>query len=265
VADVSKDDPALERKLADDALRDSEARYRRLFETAQDGILILDAHSGLITDVNPFLIGLLDYAREEFIGKTLWDIGPFKQIQESKAAFRELQDKEYIRYENLPLETRSGRRVNVEFVSNVYGVNGKRVIQCNIRDITARKLAEAKLLEYERVVEGLEEMILVVDRQYRYVIANRAFLNFRGMSVEQVIGQSAAEVVGQEVFAIQVKEKMDECFLGKVVQYEMTYNFPNLGKRDLSVSYFPIEGPTGVDRIACVLRDITERRVSEEA
>jgi PAS domain S-box-containing protein len=88
------------------------------------------------------LIRLLDYPREDFLGKTLWDIGPFKQIQESKAAFRELQDKEYIRYENLPLETRSGRRVNVEFVSNVYGVNGKRVIQCNIRDITARKQAE---------------------------------------------------------------------------------------------------------------------------
>src|ERR1035438_734596 len=263
--DWMKDDLALERKRAEEALSASEARYRRLFETAQDGILILDAHSGLIMDVNPFLVNLLDYPREEFIGKTLWDIGPFKQIQESKAAFRELQDKQYIRYENLPLETKRGRRVNVEFVSNVYGVNGKSVIQCNIRDISARKLAEATLREYERVVEGLEEMILVVDREYRYVIANRAFLNFRGMSLEQVIGQSAAEVVGQEVFATQVKEKMDECFLGNVVQYEMTYNFPNLGKKDLSVSYFPIEGPAGVDRIACVLRDITERRVSEEA
>jgi PAS domain S-box-containing protein len=81
VADPSQEDTALERKLADDALRASEARYRRLFETAQDGILILDGHSGLITDVNPFLISLLDYPRGEFIGKTLWDIGPFKQIQ----------------------------------------------------------------------------------------------------------------------------------------------------------------------------------------
>jgi two-component system cell cycle sensor histidine kinase/response regulator CckA len=416
--DWTTDDLALERKPASEALSASEARYRRLFETAQDGILILDAHTGLIIDVNPFLIRLLDYPREDFLGKALWDIGPFKQIQESKAAFRELQAKEYIRYENLPLETRSGRRVNVEFVSNVYEVNEKSVIQCNIRDITARKLAEenfaaqgrelakqaeelarsrqaledktlllqsvldsmseglvvadeqgkvviwnpaadklfglgaanigiqewshhyglylpdnlkpfpsdrlplaraiqgeastalmfvrnpefaegifleayasplkdkdgmlkggvvafrdvteskraeATLREYERVVEGLEEMILVVDRQYRYVIANRAFLNFRGMSVEQVIGQFAAEVVGQDVFVSQIKEKMDECFLGNVVQYEMTYNFPNWGKRDLSVSYFPIECPAGVDRIACVLRDITERRVSEEA
>src|ERR1022692_4142127 len=163
VTDRLKDDSPLDRKAAEEALRASERRYRRLFETAQDGILILDAHTGLITDVNPFLINLLDYPREDFIGKTLWDIGPFRQVQESKAAFQELQDKEYIRYENLPLEAKSGRRVNVEFVSNVYGVDGKRVIQCNIRDISARKLAEATLREYERVVEGFEEMILVVD------------------------------------------------------------------------------------------------------
>ena|ERR1700730_18701416 len=103
-----KDDPAWERKQAEKALCASEARYRRLFETAQDGILILDGHSGLIIDVNPFLVNLLDYSREEFIGKTLWDIGPFRNIEASKAAFQELQDKEYIRYENLPLEARGG-------------------------------------------------------------------------------------------------------------------------------------------------------------
>ncbi len=152
--DCAKDNLAMERQQGTEALVASEARYRRLFETAQDGILILDAHSGLITDVNPFLVNLLDYPREEFIGKTLWDIGPFRNIEASKAAFRELQDMGYIRYENLPLETKSGRRVNVEFVSNVYGVNGTSVIQCNIRDITARKRAEEldeRLLQSQRM------------------------------------------------------------------------------------------------------------------
>ncbi len=124
------------------ALKDSEARYRRLFETAQDGILILDAKTGLITDVNPFLIKLLDYSRQEFMGKALWDIGLFRDIDASKAAFRELQAEKYVRYEDLPLKTRDGRSINVEFVSNVYGVNNKKVIQCNIRDITERKHLE---------------------------------------------------------------------------------------------------------------------------
>jgi len=142
VEDRFEDDLPWGRKRADEALCASEARYRRLFEAAQDGILILDGHSGSITDVNPFLVSLLDYPREEFIGKTLWDIGPFRNIEASKSAFRELQQKGYVRYDNLPLEARTGRRVNVEFVSNVYTENGTSVIQCNIRDITARRHAE---------------------------------------------------------------------------------------------------------------------------
>jgi two-component system, cell cycle sensor histidine kinase and response regulator CckA len=131
-----------EYELPGQALRDSEARYRRLFETAQDGVLILDAKTGLITDVNPFLMKLLDYPREEFLGKALWDIGLFKDIAASKAAFRELKSRQYVRYEDLPLKTKAGRSINVEFVSNVYGVNNKKVIQCNVRDITKRKYAE---------------------------------------------------------------------------------------------------------------------------
>jgi two-component system cell cycle sensor histidine kinase/response regulator CckA len=131
-------------KLArtEESIRDSETRYRRLFEAAQDGILILDANTGLITDVNPFLMELLDYSAEEFIGKALWEIGPFKDVAASKTAFRELQAQKYVRYETLPLSTRAGRSINVEFVSNVYRVNHKKVIQCNIRDITQRKRKE---------------------------------------------------------------------------------------------------------------------------
>jgi two-component system, cell cycle sensor histidine kinase and response regulator CckA len=139
---------------SEESFRDSESRYRRLFETARDGILILDANTGLITDVNPFLMELLDYSREEFIGKTLWQIGPFKDVAASKAAFRELQSQKYVRYENLPLATRAGRSINVEFVSNVYRVDNKKVIQCNIRDITRRKqdeLTEQQLRQAQKM------------------------------------------------------------------------------------------------------------------
>lgn len=129
-------------KRMEHALLASEVRYRRLFESAQDGILILDAESGSITDVNPFLVNLLGRARGQFMGKQLWEIGLFRDVGKSKAAFQELQRTGYIRYENLPLETRDGRRIDVEFVSNIYKEGGTRVIQCNIRDITLRKHAE---------------------------------------------------------------------------------------------------------------------------
>ncbi len=124
------------------ALEASEARYRRLFEAAQDGILILDADTGKINDVNPFLIKMLGYIKEDILGKKLWEIGAFMDIDKSKVTFQELQTNGYVRYEDLPLKTNAGRIIEVEFVSNVYLVDLKRVIQCNIRDITDRKRAE---------------------------------------------------------------------------------------------------------------------------
>jgi two-component system, cell cycle sensor histidine kinase and response regulator CckA len=130
------------RKRVEQAQRDSEKRYRRLFESAKDGILILDADTGKVVDVNPFLLELLDYPYDELLGKHLWDIGSFHQVSASQESFKTLQDKEYVRYENLPLKTRDGRLVDVEFVSNVYQVDHTRVVQCNIRDITARRQAE---------------------------------------------------------------------------------------------------------------------------
>jgi PAS domain S-box-containing protein len=134
-------------------MKSSELRYRRLFETAQDGILIINANDGRITDSNPFLSEMLGYSREEFVGKTLWEIGTFKDAIASQEAFRELQQKGYIRYEDLPLQTKDGREMQVEFVSNVYPINGDRVIQCNIRDITARKKAETALLAAKKNLE----------------------------------------------------------------------------------------------------------------
>jgi len=173
-----------ERKKIEESLQVSEIRYRRLFETAQDGILILDADTGQILDVNPFLLAMLGYAHEYFNGKKLWEIGAFEDVEASKAAFSELQSKGYVRYEDLPLETKDGRHIDVEFVSNVYLVNGKKVIQCNIRDITARKQAEALVikslhqveqvkLEWEATVDSLLQVIFLLDDQGHILRANR--------------------------------------------------------------------------------------------
>ncbi len=128
-----------------------------------------------------------------------------------------------------------------------------------------RAAAKAGLREYEKVIEGLEEMIAVVDRDYRYLLANRAFLQYRGLKREQVVGRFLWEVLRPNVFEETIKGKLDECFTGKTVRYEMRYSYPQLGERDLSLSYFPIEGQFGIDGAACVLQDITERKRSSEA
>jgi PAS domain S-box-containing protein len=175
---------SIERKNAEDAILVSELRYRRLFEAARDGILILDADSGQIVDVNPFIEDILGYSREEFLNKKLWEIGLFKDIVESKEAFLKLQMRGYVRYENLPLETKDGRHIAVEFVSNVYSVDHTKVIQCNIRDITDRARAEEALRKAhdeldirvkERTAE-LGEMVLELQKQIvQRVRAEEAF------------------------------------------------------------------------------------------
>ena len=134
-------------RQAQTRLKASEVRYRRLFESAKDGILILDAQTATIADANPFIAEMLGYAHQQFVGKELWQIGLFEDVEASKSAMRKLQEEGYIRYDDLPLKTQAGRLINVEFVSNIYREGGETVIQCNIRDITDRKRLEDNLRE----------------------------------------------------------------------------------------------------------------------
>jgi PAS domain S-box-containing protein len=155
-------------KQMEEMLRASEVRYRRLFETAKDGILILDAETGMIVDVNPFLVEMLGFSHEQFVGKAIWEIGLFKDIASNKGKFMELQRQKYVRYEDLPLKTADGRRIEVEFVSNVYTVDHKKVIQCNIRDITERKRAEREMEEKQREMIKMKlEFISMVSHELR--------------------------------------------------------------------------------------------------
>ena len=144
-------------------LNESEIRYRRLFETGHDGILILNSETGQITDVNPFLEKLLGYSKSEFLNKKLWEVGAFKNIRASMEAFEIFKKGGHLLYEDLPLETKSGQQIEVEFVTNSYMAGAIRVIQCNIRDITERKKLElaketSRLLEEERLkVESIAD------------------------------------------------------------------------------------------------------------
>ena len=178
----------------------SENKFRRLFEAAQDGILLIDPTTRKITDVNPYLLNLIGYSQEEMIGKELWEIGAFKDIEKSKLAFKELMAKQYIRYDDLPLRTKKGDLIEVEFVSNRYAIssssssssrpfgyedmplitnsgdkipkesvadsypkNAIEMIQCNIRDITDRKKLEKIARTYLSEIENTNK--LLAERQ----------------------------------------------------------------------------------------------------
>ncbi len=139
-------------------LRRSEMRYRRLFEAAKDGILILDPVTRKITDANPFIVDLLGYSRKQLIQKELWQIGLLKDEAANQEAFRVLKAKGFIRYEDLPLKSKNGEHHEVEFVSNLYEEDGEQVIQCNVRDITARKQSENALIASEERFRALFEL-----------------------------------------------------------------------------------------------------------
>lgn len=162
-------------KMIELALMDSEIRYRRLFETAKDGILILDTMSGKITDANPFMSELLGYSHEHFLSKEMWEIGLFSDKSANEAAVRTLQDEGYIRYEHLPLETSQGLQVEVEVVANAYLVDDHKVIQCNIRDITERSQLEKQMLEQAEALAGLhrrkDEFLAMLSHELRNPLA----------------------------------------------------------------------------------------------
>ena len=217
----------------DEALKASETRYRRLFETAQDGILILDADTGQIDDVNPFLIDMLGYAYEDFRGKKLWEIGAFKDTKASKTAFTKLQRKGYVRYEDLPLTTKDGREIDVEFVSNVYPVNHHKVIQCNVRDVTDRKLAEEKLREahdeLERRVTERTAQLSESNRLLRQEIAARKiieeelkesrerlrYLSTRSRKVREEERTALSRELHDELGQVLTGIKMDVAWIGR--------------------------------------------------
>jgi len=186
--------------------------------------LILDVETGQITDVNPFLIEMLGYTHGEFLGKKLWEIGAFKDLAAARTAFIDLQTKGFIRYEDLPLETKDGRQIDVEFISNVYAVGESQVIQCNIRDITRRSRAERARRkseeEFRRFFEANLAGNFVSAPDGKLLACNSAFARMFGFaSVEEALNLNLASLYAdsraQEAFvdALKSRGQLEQCEL----------------------------------------------------
>ena len=254
-----------ESKQAEGELRASEIRYRRLFEAAHDGILILDADSGEIRDVNPFLINLLGFSKAELLGRKLWEIGPLRDVFLSQVEFVELQSKGHVRYENLPLQTRAGKRIAVEFVSNVYLAGDHKVIQCNIRDITERKQAEAERTRLMTAIEQAAEGLVVTDAEGNIQYVNPALSAMTGYSREEVLGKSTRIFKSGKHDAAFYASLWTTILAGQIWRGEIINRRKDGSLYTEKMSITPVRDEHGeMTHIIAMKEDITARKLLED-
>lgn len=218
------------------ALHASEVKYRRLFEAAKDGILILDAETGVIADVNPFMIDLLGLMQADFLGKAIWELEFLNDIVANKANFLQLQQKGYVRYEDMPLKAADGMRHDVEFVSNVYEVNNRKVIQCNIRVITERKkLQEAEIARIAADTANKAKSDFLANMSHELRTPLNAVIGFSEILEDQLFGD--------------LNEKQTECVkdiassgqhLLSLINDILDLSKVEAGKLELELSTFPL-------------------------
>ncbi len=243
------------------ALRDSEIRYRRLFEAAQDGILLINAKSGQIEDANPYLTTMLGYSHADLLGKKLWDVGAFVDIAKSRDMFERLQVEGFVRYDDLPLKTQAGALINVEFVSNAYDCAGVRVIQCNIRNITDQRRAEDQVRKLSLVVEQSPVAIVIANLAGEIEYVNSALLRSSGYLPGELLGRQTQVLHSSEAVPQLHAELREAVEQGKVWRGEFRSRRKDGSEFVESAIVAPIRRPDGTtSHCVTITEDITERR-----
>jgi len=255
------------RRRAEQVLLASETRFLSLYEGMMEAFVQSDLQQRL-TGFNEAFCQLVGYARSELVRMTRWDLIPEKwRALETEVLNRQVLAQGYSEIYEQEYRRKDGSIVPVEVRAQLLRDEAGRPagMWWIVRNITERKKAEQVLREYERVVENSNDMIAMIDQEYRYRLANHLYLEHFGMKWDEVLGHSLGEVMGEQFFQAVVKERIDDCFRGQVVHFEATHQAAAGDERDLSASYYPVRNSDGVERVCAVLQDVTERRKANEA
>jgi PAS domain S-box-containing protein len=251
-------------KRMEKALRLSEEKFSKAFLASPYAVVISAIEDGRMIEANDSFLRIMGFTRAESIGRTSQQLGIWTCPSDREEILREIRHRGRVQGKQIIFQNKAGVRLVVNYNAEVIELGGRSCLLSVCEDVTDRKRAETRLREYEIAVEGVEEMIVVVDRDYRYLLANQAFLAFKGLKKEQVVGHTVSEIINQDYYEREVKPRLDEAFRRRVVKFETKYEYPPAGLRDVLVSYFPIEGATRVEKVVGVLRDITERKTAEQ-
>ena len=255
----------------EEALGASELRYRRLFETMNTGIMIVEMGTGIILDVNPALVEMIGSSQEAFMGETLWDLEFLRPIVGTKERKSALRLGEYVRYKDRPLETSDGRRIFVECMINSYQMDHREMTQLNLRDITALVEAErerdglaARLEHYLSTSPTITYALSLKDGAFRWQWVSENIKGLLGYTSEEALSPdwwfrnvNAAD----RAEAMGIAADLAKCEVGV-----REYRFP---KKDRSVVWLRdemrlVQGDGLSSEIVGTLTDITERQRAYE-
>lgn len=253
-----------EQKRIERALRLSEEKFSKAFRLSPNAIVISRLDDDELIEFNDRFLQITGFSREESIGHTSLELGLWANSADRVNIRHEIINTGRVQRQEIALRTKTGEHRVVSYSAEIIELDRRKCLLSVYEDVTESKRAEARLREYETAVEGVEEMIAVIDCDYRYILANQAFAKVRAMEQSRIVGRHVREIVGDEFFERVAKEKLDEAFRGKPVRYEVRSAYPEIGMRDVLISYFPIEGSAGGRRIVCVLQDITDRKKADE-
>ena len=174
------------RKLQEQALVASEERFRRLFETSHDGLLLVNKETGIIIEVNEALTELLGMSRDEVIGKQIQETGIVSHETDVPGLIEKLIDTGFYVFDNVLINLKT----SLPFTAQVSLTNRSTVIQCNIRDISER-ISEKQLLqeaasEWQATFNTVPDLIAVLDREMRILRTNDAFKHFFSVTAGEI-------------------------------------------------------------------------------
>lgn len=252
-----------ERKRLEDLLTESEERYRRIFETASDGILLLEKHGGHIVHANPASEKMLGYSKGEYIGKKLEDIGIPIDMSDFPAIMQSLKKCGILNYDDVEVNTKSGYSINTD----IYLVDRASLAQCNIRDVTERKRAAEILAEEKAFIENalnaMTDTFYIFDIEGRFLRWNKTLNAVTGYLDSEIKSMKPIDFFRDDDKA-RVSEAIREAYKGSSVidallvtkdGRQIPYEF---SATRLSDAHGNLIGISGVGR------DITDRKQSEK-